>query len=276
MSSAPIRLIAADIDGTLIDNQDRIPERNLQAIRKAQEKGIVFAVASGRFPENVYVLMRKYGIACPIIALNGARTVDENLRVLSHHPMEPAAAAQVLDHLLALGSDYFFFTPRVVCTSGEKVFHHSELSDGDAIRALGHLYLRGAENAKAAVRETVYKFYVLNNIPLETVSESLRAIPDVYLTRSSQYNIEVMPLGVDKSRGVKDLAASLGIPMEQVMTLGDEDNDVPMLRAAGWGVAMGNACRAARDAARFVTDTNVNCGFAQAVEQFALQGESMP
>ena len=270
MPMNPVRLIATDIDGTLLDSQGAIPERNLRAIWAAREKGIVFAISSGRFPENVYLKMEDYGIRCPIVGTNGCRIVDENLNTLIERRMDPQASVRVAETLLALGNDFFIFSDRVVCVSAENGMHHSEVSHGEKMKALGVKYYRGSENARRIAAGCVHKFFVCGNKPLEPVREALLQIPDIDLTQSSATNIEVMPLGVDKGQGVKDLADSLGIPMSQVMALGDEGNDVPMLRAAGYGVAMANGSEQARAAARFLTDTNDNCGFAKAVEKYAL------
>ncbi len=267
----PIRLIAADVDGTLLNDQEIMTDRSLRAIRAAQGKGIVFAIASGRYPENVYVLLRDYGLSCPIIGSNGARVIDENRRKIADHPMDRSAALAVFSILRVCGADFFLFGEDALCTSRPGLIHHSEREYGGRIPALGFSYLRGeAQVLRMIQEETVYKFYVCGNVPLPPVREALRAVPRVELTRSSPFNLEAMPQGVDKARGVADLAAALGIPLAQVMTLGDEDNDLSMIRAAGYGVAMGNADERIRRAAAYVTDTNQNDGLARAIERLAL------
>ena len=270
MKDMPIRLIATDIDGTLLNSRGEMPERNRQAILSAQEKGITVAIASGRFPENVYILLEKYGLSCPIIGDNGGRITDEKLRVLWERPMEIAAAQSVLEVLLAFGSDYFIFGGKSIGTSSETVVHHSELSQGDRMRDLGFRYYHGPEQARELVRQPVHKFFVCDNVPLEPVRAALQAVPGISLTRSGVHNMEVMPFGVDNGSGIRDFAALLHLSMDQVMALGDEENDIPMLKAAGYGVAMGNGSDAAKAAARFVTDTHDQCGFAKAIEKYAL------
>ena len=274
MDQLPIRLIATDIDGTLLDKKGRIPERNLRAIHLAQEKGITVAISSGRFPENVYILLEEYGLRCPIIGDNGGRLTDESLHVLADHVMDTKAAQQVLDILLSFGSEYFIFGDRMICTSSAEVVHHSELSQGVRMKELGFTYFHGTEEAHQAVKHSVHKFFVFDNVPLEPVRRALQQVDGILLTRSGIHNIEVMPAGVDKSSGIRDMAELLGVSMDQVMALGDEGNDIPMLRAAGYGVAMGNASEEAKAAARFVTDTNENCGFAKAIERYALAMDS--
>ena len=271
MAFPPIRLIATDIDGTLLDSSRKLPEKNLQAIRAAQAKGITVAISSGRFAENVYVLFQDYGLCCPIIGLNGAVVTDDRLRRLSDTVMTREAAVGVLEQLVRLGSDFFMFCRKAICTSSETRKHHSELSYGDRIRGLGVTYCHGAEEAAAlAKRGEVHKIFVCDNVPLHLVRQALRDIPGIALTQSFANNVEVMPSGVDKGKGVALLAKSLGIAMDEVMALGDEENDVPMLRAVQYGIAMENGSAEAKAAAKYVTDSNDRCGFAKAVEKFAL------
>ena len=270
MTDDPIRLIATDIDGTLLNDRGVITPRALRAIRDARERGIAVAIASGRFAENVYVLLEQYGLRLPIIAVNGGRVVDENLRDLSGRTMTPQAAERTLDTLLSWKADYFIFGDRFICTSSPGVHHHSELSQGERMKELGFRYYHGAREAREAIRFPVYKFFVCNNDLLDEVRLSLQSIPDIDLTQSNVRNVEVMPAGVDKGLGVREMARALGVSLNQVMALGDESNDIPMLKAAFYGVAMGNGSEAAKKAARFVTAPNDQEGFAKAVEKWAL------
>lgn len=267
----PIRLIATDIDGTLLNSHGVLPPENLQAIQAAQQLGITVAIASGRFPENVYCLLQHYGLVCPILGTNGGRIVDENLRPLAEHPMTTRAAVAVQTVLDQAGADYFAFGSNFVCSSNPAMRHHSELSDGEKITALGLSYRHGPEAAReSCARDNIYKFFVCDNVPFAPLRAALGKIEGISLTQSSPRNIEVMPEGVDKGQGVKEFAGLLGVPLSQVMTLGDQENDIPMLRTAGYGVAMGNASPETKAAAAFVTGTNDKAGFAAAVRWYAL------
>ena len=267
----PIKLIATDIDGTLVSNQGIITERSLRAIRSAKEKGITVAIATGRFPENAYMLLEDYGLRLPIIGVNGARVVDESLREISSHEMDREAVRQTLNVLLNAGSDFFIFGDHAICTATPQRKHHSELSQGDRIKALGFQYYHGKEEVEEFIaHHAVYKFFVCDNMPLPPIRQALSAVPGIDLTQSGYNNIEIMPAGVDKGQGVRDLAAVMGISMNEVIALGDQSNDIPMLKAAGWGVAMGNASEETKSAARFVTASYAEEGFAKALETYAL------
>ena len=98
----------------------------------------------------------------------------------------------------------------------------------------------------------------------------LKLIKGIYVTSAGKNSIEIMKDGVNKCSGVKELAAMHGIDMKNVMTLGDYNNDMPMIRAAGLGVAMGNALDDVKACADYVTDTNDHDGVAKAIEKFVL------
>ena len=264
-----IRMIATDVDGTLLNSRGEIPAENVKAIRDAQEKGIIVAIASGRFAENVYVLLEKNGLRCPVIGVNGGSTADENLKPLFEHTMDPAAVDAVRRLLEEENAQYYIFARKKIGASEGASGKHRELSDTERIRSLGFTYTSGTDESWDA-DSPVYKFFVGNSIPLPPLREKLRNVPGIEVTQSWFDNIELMPAGVDKALGVRELAGHYSIGMRDVMTCGDQENDIPMLRTAGLGVAMGNASEETVRAADVMTDTNDRCGFAKAVRRYAL------
>lgn len=267
---ANVRLIASDVDGTLLSSRHIITDESLAAIREAQEAGIIFAIASGRFPENVYVRIRQYGLSCPIIGVNGCHITDENLKPIFTAAMAPRGAREVMDVLYDYGAEFFMFNTHSVCTSHKDLPHHSEVTRPEEIKALGFRYFHGRDEMLSCVETPVHKYYICEGYRGDKLWQRLEKIEGIALTQSGDSNIEVIPAGIDKAGGVKILAEHFGIPMEQVMTLGDHENDIPMLQAAGFGVAMGNATENAKKAARFITDTNDNEGLAKAIRTYAL------
>lgn len=269
---ADIRMIAMDMDGTLLNDAGGISPDNVSALLKAQEKGVIIAGASGRFPSNVSLIFKDYGFNGPIVGTNGAEIMNRPLgRMIFTKPMAPAAARAVQEILEEHRAEYFMFSPYLVTTSSPNAIHHTELSFGRRILDEGGVhYAHGPQAVLETLEKVIYKYYVCDNGALPRLREALRLIPGIFLTKSGENNIEIMPEGVDKGTGVRWLARYLGIPMENVMTLGDQDNDLPMLMAAGYGVAMGNAPDAVKEKTRYVTARCDECGVARAVERFAL------
>ncbi|MHC1786205.1 MAG: Cof-type HAD-IIB family hydrolase [Christensenellales bacterium] len=274
-----IRLVTVDMDGTLLNERGKISDRTLQTIRAAQDAGIVFSICTGRFFENASILLKDYGLDCPLIALNGAKVALRPYGAcLVKHKMPLASAKATFDLLERTSAGYFLFGDGLVVIRRDGDVHHSQIDFGERMETEANTrYEYGKEACLRAIGEGIYKFYIHFGDDLQALGklrDRLRDVPDINLTQSSNINIEVMPLGIDKGQGLRELAGHLVIPMTQVMAVGDEDNDLPMLRAAGLGVAMGNATQAVKGAADVITLSNAEDGVSVAIERYALASVS--
>lgn len=269
-----IRLIAADMDGTLLNSRSQLTDFTISAIHEAQAKGIIFAICSGRYLENIQILLEDAGIDCPIVALNGCVVQDGKKRV--HTELMPAVTvSRLYEAFERANASYYLFGPQSVTTRRLGQRHHSEISYARRLEEKwGVTFSKGKEAACAASKQDQFKYFVYQDFESCTMDEALEAakgIPGIAFTKSGSNSFEVMPMHVDKRTGIEHLAAYLNIPMQEVMTLGDHDNDVPMLKAAGLGVAMGNAVEDAKRAAHVITEYNDDDGAAKAIIRFALQ-----
>lgn len=268
----PIRLIVLDIDGTLFNSARVIPEENIRAIQEAQKKGVTVAIATGRFAENAYLILQKHGLSCPILGMNASKIIDKNRNVLAMHPMAPEAVQAVHSLLCQVNTNYFIYTEHGLCSGHEDYPHYMEANAEEVkkMEALGYHFKRGRETADAFCHQPVLKFYVSNTVPLDEIEPRLAAIPGVSITRFRDKLIDVMAKGVDKGFGVRVLAEKMHLSLNEVMCIGDDANDLSMLKTAGWSVAMGNAFDEVKAVARFHTDTNDQCGVAKAIEKYVL------
>ena len=131
----------------------------------------------------------------------------------------------------------------------------------------------GREAVVQGANEPLYKFYIYEDeksCPLETAWQHVRNVKDVDITRSSNVNFEVMPKGVNKESGIRFMADWFHIPMQQVMAIGDHENDIEMLSAAGFSIAMGNAVEEVLSIADAVTYDNNHEGVAHAINRYVL------
>lgn len=271
-----IRLIASDMDGTLFDSNMQVSERTAKALHAAQEKGVIVSLCTGRFAQFGALTLNKAGLISYVAGANGGSIWDDKQKkTISYHPISAEIALQLNDLLLSSHVYYYVFAPDAVITSEKDKTHplrHYWENEEFARKyhfsfCSGHEYVQDIASSGKAI-----KFYVPRQ-PDEVyhyIRDGLQKIPGIYVTAAGKNCIEIMKEGVNKCSGVEELAALHGIDMKNVMTLGDYDNDIPMIRAAGLGVAMGNALDEVKACADYVTDTNDNDGVAKAIEKFVL------
>lgn len=274
MEKNRILMIASDIDGTLLHRDGTISEYTVQVIHEAQDRGILFTVCSGRYPEHADVILKTYGIRCPVAGNNGATLWDARTdKVLSDHFISRESALRAMKAAEALGIHYIIFGRKHVVGNCAEALHSSQRLYGDALKnEYGILFESGAEAVDTALSQPVNKFYFHYDTSAEKLRlvEALQGIPGISVTTSGASNVEIIPEGCNKAAGVVRMAELFGVPMEQVMTIGDYENDIPMLQAAGLGVAMGNALDEIKHQVHHVTLSNEQDGVAKAIEKYVL------
>ncbi len=272
LAGADIRLIASDLDGTLLGDRGALLEANTRALQRAAGKGIRVCIASGRLPEMCSRFALDMGLSdCLIVGLNGTRVLEApNGRELFCKRFPPEIALRCWTLLESLRCVVTLYTLRGVSTN--RVFatpedlrrYHALFADSpDLVDAEPGAVLRGVASGPLKFLARCPE----GEAQERAVREGLEAIEGVSLTASYPGTVEVMQEGVSKATGLKLLTARLGIRPEQVMAFGDYQNDIDMLAWAGHGVAMGNALPEVKAAARHVTKENTACGVAWMVEQ---------
>ncbi len=281
----PIRLIAMDMDGTLLTRIDPvtacIPEENAAMLRRCRDAGIHLALASGRMPDDASFYAVDAGIPMHVIGLNGGVILEQPLGMpLMAHTLPPDVARAVLAILMEADIDVAIFGLWEVCCMQMRPLSWAQRELGTWFgRSGGRLTYRAGSDGCDSLLRHAGKIVALPESDREGLArarERIRhAFPEVSISSSWWNNFEVNPAGVDKGAALRQLAAHLHIPMSQVMAIGDNGNDVPMHRAAGISVAMGNATDAARAAATHVTLPNDRHGVAAAIRALVF-GEYVP
>lgn len=272
----PIRLIAMDMDGTLLTRIDPttacIPDENVAVLRQCLDAGIHLALSSGRMPDDAAFYAADAGIPMHIIGLNGGIILDKPFgQPLAEHYLPEIAARRILAILMEAQVDVAVFGAwEVVCMQPRPLsWAQRELGTWYG-REGGRLVYRSKGEGVEELLSCAGKIVALTEHDRDGLAAAKARIaaefPDLSISSSWWNNFEVNPAGVDKGAALTWLAAHLGITPEQVMAIGDNDNDIPMLRAAGTGVAMGNATPAAIAAADHVTLPCDQYGVAAAID----------
>ena len=262
------KLIAMDLDGTLNNDQKVITPKTREALMEAQKKGIRLALASARpspglFKERDILQLQNYGGI--LMSYNGGRITEASTgRVLFETAMDLEETRRCLRFLENLpvtpilddGVRFYVTDPE-----GYKVPYECQNN---------RMECEKVENLADFLHFAPIKILMsLEPEILPQVQETIRAFLPESLTvvQTAAFYLEIIPKRINKGQGLKDVCHALGISVCETISFGDAANDIPMIREAGVGVAMGNASREVKQAADMVTATNNEDGIAAALEK---------
>jgi Cof subfamily protein (haloacid dehalogenase superfamily) len=262
-----ISLVLSDVDGTLVTPDKTLTDRTCAAVHRLHERGIAFSVASSRPPFGLRMLVEPLALRLPMGAYNGGALVAPDLTMLEQRSVAPATACRALAMLRTFDV-------------GIWVFSRDAWLVGDPRGPYIEREARAIQISPTAVEsfdphlDNVGKIVGVSSdferlTRCEAASREALA-GEASVSRSQPYYLDVMPVGVDKGVIVDVLARRLGIPTDEVATLGDMDNDIAMFRRSGFRIAMGNASPEVKRNADVVTLSNREEGFALAVEHLVL------
>jgi len=259
-----VKLIALDLDGTLLDPSGRITAASKQAIRTAREAGIRVVLATGRPAPEAQWFVREAGCDDLMVCLGGAALVDAGTgEYLFRRDIPEPSGREALE--LCLGREI-----ELMIFAGAEI-----LADPFSKASLLRTYPYPAFHDAAVTVEDPLAYLAEHCLPLTKIHgdwnrdayplEELAALPGVELTSSNDHDFEVVSQGVDKGRALGLLAERYGLTLADCAAVGDSDNDLKMLRAAGTPIAMGNATQAAKEAAVRTAPPNSEEGAAAAI-----------
>lgn len=260
------RLLALDLDGTLLNSKKEITPETRKALAWVKERGIYVVLSTGRIVGEAAEFAREIVCDDHMVTAGGAAIATaSDERILESWAMPCEVGAQAVAAVQDL-------PVRVMIYVGDKIFINP-FSDQDFVvnyRVEGfHANKVVLEDIAGAIRQRnldVTKVYAIGaQEDLEKALQTIRLLPHVTITNSGADNFEVMPEGVDKGMALVRLGQMLGVAPEEMVAIGDSDNDAAMLRAVGMPVAMGNADPALKALAQYVTADCDHDGVAQAV-----------
>ena len=276
-----IKLVALDLDGTLFDNSSRISKRNLTAIRSITDKGIHVVISTGRPFEGIpFDQIKGTGINYAITA-NGSGIYEISTgKCLYENAMDEELVTPILNFLLTrdIHMDAFIggkgYTPVQCVETAQKLTVPSSIKNYiiTTRTRLDNILQFIHENQLKVLKMTL-NFYPAADgtlIDRETVRKFLVSNPSITTVCGGYNNLEFTRADANKGVGLRKLAEILGVNPDATMAIGDTENDLAIIEAAGIGVAMGNATDAVKARADYVTTTNTKDGVAAAIEHFIL------
>ncbi|WMM25787.1 Cof-type HAD-IIB family hydrolase [Tissierella sp. MB52-C2] len=267
------KLVAIDMDGTLLNSDNQISERTRVAIEKAKEKGAHIVISTGRVLKSALYYSETLKLRNPIIACNGAIIVDESANVIYKKPIEKSLIKTIIDIAKHKNIYYHFYDESRFYSHvrvEEILKFYNEGSEKSTID------MEVFEDIEEIIRNkdlNVYKFIFIddNKDNLQSLRLELDKIDNIGTSSSWINNIEAMGYNVSKGEAVKELCTRINIKPEEVIAIGDSENDLSMIRFAGLGVAMGNGDEIIKKEADYITDTNDEDGVAKIIEKFILE-----
>lgn len=276
------KMICIDIDGTLIRDDLTISDRVKEAVRKAKDKGIVIALSTGRMHKSALQYSDELGLTDPIVSSNGAYVSDrDGGRVYYEENLS-------LEDILSIDETLKKFDTKI------NWYNHGTMYVAEYRDYVGRYERLGKtlpENRRIEIRYLNEEF-TLRDLLMETgntiqkgivfpaadkipfIKEDVMKNSRVKVVSSGLDNVEFTSIKADKGLGVLALAKELGIHAEEIIAVGDSENDLPMLKVVGMPVAMGNAMDSVFPHVRYVTGTNEEDGVASLIEKLILNEEN--
>ncbi|HET9695443.1 MAG TPA: Cof-type HAD-IIB family hydrolase [Terriglobales bacterium] len=264
-----IRLVVADIDGTLVTRDKRVTSAALAAIQRLRNAGIKFTVISSRPPRGIQVVAKVVGLTDPVPAFNGGLVVGADLKtVLREKLLESVVAKRLIARLAELQTGIWVYTDKdwfVTDENGPYVQHemHAVQYSPTVVKDFSGV----AHDRVAKIVGVSEDFDGLSAVEKQLQQEFRGAVS---ATKSQKYYLDITHPSANKGEGVLLVSELLGIPTDNIATIGDMQNDVFMFRQSGLSIAMGNATDEVKATAQYVTSSNEEEGFANAMERYIL------
>jgi Cof subfamily protein (haloacid dehalogenase superfamily) len=269
MASPAVKLLLADVDGTLVTQQKELTSRAIDAVHKLHDAGVLFAVTSGRPPRGMAMLIEPLDLRLPIAGFNGGVLVHRDMSVIEQRVLPADLVVPVADMMHSFKLDVWLYTgadwyvpdpggPHVDRESWTVKFQPKVMQDGVQGLTANVAKLVGVSDDHEAVRRAT-----------EAVHDQFG--DHVTAAASQPYYLDVTHPQANKGAVAQYLAAKYQLTADDIATIGDMPNDVLMFAHSGLSIAMGNASSEVKRAARRVTTSNEDEGFATAVERFILR-----
>ncbi|MFS0750566.1 Cof-type HAD-IIB family hydrolase [Oceanobacillus sp. 1P07AA] len=253
-----MKLIAIDLDGTLLSDEGNINQASSEAIRNRLEAGDIVAICSGRSLHDTKELTKRAGLDLPLITGNGAVTYADH-NVIEHLSMKPNLVHELMEKADREGLYYEIYTNEgiylekdIIHILEKEINEYPKLSEADRKKMKAMIAtqkdqfgLKMVDNYRAIQYETldVYKVFILSfqRELLDKLHLDLENRKDISITGSGRRKLEIAHADASKGNALQSLAKYFQVPLEDTVAIGDNFNDIPMFEVAGKSIAMGNA-----------------------------------
>lgn len=279
-----IRLVAIDMDGTLLRPDGHISERNVRAVEAMQKAGTEFLVCTGRSCIDAMEPLREAGLRASVVCMNGAAVYDWNGRLIDENRMSEGQVREILSCCRGEDIIFDFMTDKGSYTTADEAWFKAcfernvllPMSEYTYEGVKGRFHFTGEEELFHQGL-AFYKISVIHETQkvLGRIKERLAGVTELAVASSFATNLELTHVCAQKGRALAAYAAARGIGPDEIMAIGDSENDYSMLSMdLKYTVAMGNAMESIKRVAKCQTRSNVQDGVAYAIETLVLAKEA--
>ena len=261
-----IKLIATDIDGTILIPEGQFTEGVKECINRLQNIGIKVVLVTGRMNAAATLIAQELGLTTPVISYQGG-LVNDNGNILYERYLPENDACKIIDWAKSVNIHINLYNDDIL---------YSEKDDYEIQRYCNNQHTKFSIKAFSEIKkDKVNKILAIdyNNPDKITLFEKElpKIFPNLYIVKSTPYFLEFSNVEASKYCAVKFLQKHWKLKDDEILTIGDQNNDIALLQAGGIKIAMGNATEELKSVADYITDTVYNDGFVKAVEQFVYQ-----
>lgn len=272
------KLICIDVDGTLLNNKHKVTKRTKEIILQAHQLGVHIVISTGRMYTDAEYYSNLIGVKSPVIASNGAFIKEkDNDKVIFKDVLGDSLSLELLEIFRKYQIRPYFCTPHKFYYGNImfKLFYLATQLVGTRSNSIDIEYVFSwnqwqkvlhKEKDNIVKGEIIYRDAAL----IYELRNELKKLTQLEIVDSSKHNIEITRKGVSKGKAVAMLASFYDLKREEIIAIGDSENDLSMIEYAGQGIAMGNASDIVKQKADYITDSNDNEGVANAINKFIL------
>lgn len=266
--ASKISLVISDVDGTLIDGDKELTAKTKAAVQKLRDANILFTVTSARPPFGLKAIAETLDLQYPLGSFNGGLISDPQGDLVARTSLDSQVIPKIIAKAENYGLDAWLYSNRhwyVKNMSGFHVNHHQETLQFEAT----------AVDRYDEIEDEIFKIVAVSS-DFDAVYQCEVAIGQEFgnslaATRSQPYNLDITDPKANKGEAVIQIARHLEIPTAEIVTIGDNFNDISMFGNSGISIAMGNADAEVQKKATYVTASNLEEGFAKAIDRFVLK-----
>ena len=260
-----IKLVATDIDGTILPYTGRFTQGVTDCIKKLQQLGVKVVIVTGRMDKGARKISQRLNLDTPVVSYNGGFIKDENT-VLYERYLSPEHTRQIVEWANSNGVHLNLYSNDTLYSQEDDY----EIRCYSKYQQLNYI----VKDFSQIPYERIHKLLAIDYTDADRVTgwvdEMSKRFPELYIIKSTPYFCEFSPKEATKACAVNFLKKYWGLKDDEVLAIGDQDNDIELLKSGGIRVAMANGTQELKDVADYITDTVENDGFVKAIEEFVF------